>query len=495
MKSYKDGTLKMVHIPVPNATERLRASVHRRGVPQPENPMRGPTLVEPNGKRFSVMNNKVKYMNWQFEFGIRSTAGLALYDVRFQNKRIAYEISIQEGMAYYSGYDPESSNTHYLDSTWGLGASNTYLMKDIDCPLTAVFLDSVHFFNSDIPVKNPQSICIFETNTGTPLWRHFDVEMSKDSTSAAGMRFQGGLAGHALIIRVISTPFNYDYMFDYILHQSGTIEVRATASGYINPAFLTEKEKKYGFVSFFNQIGTIHDHYVLYKVDLDIAGQKNSFQTVDAVPRNISYEWEANTFRIKKQVDVNKKKREKDALIRYNFDKPKYYVLVNENEKNVYGNPKGYRIDIQNKVKQLYPDGYYMNDVCAWSKYQLSVTKRNDLEPFGSAVYNQFTFSDPAFNFDQMINDNEAIENEDLVAWVNIGGLHIPNTEDIPLTTTVGSSYGFLIKPFGFFDEDPSQGSTTSVLVEKTKNGKMKVNTYGTPESSSCPVPKRKTWG
>ena len=485
----------MVHVPLPNEKEKLRASVRRRGPPQPDKPMRGPTLVEPNGKRFSVVNNKVSYMNWKFEFGIRPTAGLAVYDVRFQDKRIAFEISLQEGMAYYSGYDPETSNTHYLDTTWGLGISNTYLVSDIDCPPTAVFLDSVHFVNTEMPVKNPHSVCIFETNTGTPLWRHFDVAVSKGFTGVDGMRFQAGMAGHALVVRVVSTPFNYDYMFDYIFHQSGAIEVKATASGYINPAFATEKEKKYGFVNFFNQVGTIHDHYVLYKVDLDVAGRKNTYQTVDAVPRNLSYEWEADTYRIKKQVEVNKKKREKDALLRYDFDKPKYYVFVNENEKNAYGNAKGYRIDVQNKVKQLYKDGYYMNDVCAWTKYQMSVTKRNDGEPFGSSVYNQFTFSDPAFNFDEMINDNEAIENEDLVAWVNIGGLHIPNTEDIPLTTTVGSSYGFLIKPFGYFDEDPSQGSTTSVLVETQKDGNLKVHTYGTPESSSCPVPKRKVWG
>eukprot|EP00795_Rhopilema_esculentum_P010713 gene10713-19489_t len=399
MAKYKAGTLKVVHVPQPNKTELLRASIKRRGPKQPSVPLRGPTLVEPNGKRFSVQGNKVSYMNWQLEYGIRATGGLGLFDVRFQGKRIAYEIS-----------------------------------------------------------------------------------------------FQGGMAGHALVIRVISTPFNYDYIFDYILHQSGVIEVRTTASGYIQPDFATEQEKQYGFVNFFNTVGTIHDHHMLYKVDLDVAGVKNSYQTVDVIARNVSYEWEDNTYRIKKQIVKEKKAREKDAVLRYDFQKPKYYVFMNENEKNAYGNSKGYRIDIQNKVKQLYTDDYYITKSCAWTKYQMSVTKRKDLEPFGSSIYNQFTFSDPAVNFDTMLNDNEAIENEDLVAWVNIGGLHIPNTEDIPLTTTVGSSYGFLIKPFGYFDEDPSHGSTTSVLVDKAADGKYDIKTYGTPETSSCPVPKRKTW-
>ena len=494
MSKYKAGTLKVVHVPQPNKTELLRASIKRRGPKQPSVPLRGPTLVEPNGKRFSVQGNKVSYMNWQLEYGIRATGGLGIFDVRFQGKRIAYEISLQEGAAFYSGYSPLTSNRHFLDSTWGMGTSNTYLMQDIDCPSTSLFIDSTHFIKTSTPVRNKQSICIFETNTGTPLWRHFEIEINKQSTKIDGARFQGGMAGHALVIRVISTPFNYDYIFDYILHQSGVIEVRAIASGYILPGFATEQEKQHGFVNFFNTVGTIHDHYMLYKVDLDVAGVKNSYQTVDLNARNVSYEWEDNTYRIKKQIVKEKKAREKDAVLRYDFQKPKYCVFMNENETNAYGNPKGYRIDIQNKVKQLFTDDYYVTKSVAWTKYQMSVTKRKDLEPFGSSIYNQFTFSDPAVNFDTMLDDNEAIENEDLVAWVNIGGLHIPNTEDIPLTTTVGSSYGFLVKPFGYFDEDPSHGSTTSVLVDKTADGKYDIKTYGTPETSSCPVPKRKIW-
>ena len=495
MAKYRNGTLKMKYLKEPSDEVKLRATMQRRGDPMPAVPKRGPVIADPNGKRFSVLGNRLTYMNWRLDFGIRPTAGLGLFDVRFKGKRIAYEISLQEGIAYYSGYDPETSNTHYIDSTWGLGSSNTPLVMGVDCPENAIYLDSLHFFQTHEPVKNARSICIFETNSGIPLWRHFDVDLKKDTVGVKGLWAQGGLVDHAIVIRVISTPFNYDYIFDYILHQNGVIEVKASASGYINPAVSTPEESQYGFESFENIIGSIHDHFMLYKVDLDVAGRKNSYQTIDSVMRNISYEWEENTYRLKKVVVKNKKKNEKDALLKYDFNKPKYLVFINENETNLYGNPKGYRIAINNPVKQMYSDGYYMNDAVAWSKYQLSVTKHSDLEPYGSSLYNQFMLPDPAFNFDSMINDNESIENEDLVAWVSVGGLHIPNTEDIPLTNTLGSSYKFLIKPFGYFDEDPSLGSTSAVLMDKDKDGKFKIYTYGTPEDSSCQVPKRKLFG
>ena len=168
MSKYKAGKLKVVHVAQPNKTELLRASIKRRGPKQPSVPLRGPTLVEPNGKRFSVHGNKVFYMNWQLEYGIRATGGLGLFDVRFQSKRIAYEISLQEGAAFYTGYSPVTSNKHFLDSSWGMGTINTNLLEDIDCPSTSVYIDSFSFIKTSTPLKNKQSICIFETNTGTP---------------------------------------------------------------------------------------------------------------------------------------------------------------------------------------------------------------------------------------------------------------------------------------------------------------------------------------
>ncbi len=486
MASYKSKTLKMMIMPEPSEQIKLRATMKRRGDPVPVKPAKGPALFEPHGRRFSVQGNTVSYMNWRFDFGIRPTAGPALFDVRFKGKRIAYEVSLQEGIAYYSGYDPETSNTHYLDSSWGLGSSNTPLIHGIDCPETALYLDSYVFLQSDEPIKNSRSICIFETNPQMPLWRHMDLEFNRKSTGVKGLWSMGGMMDHALTIRVISTPFNYDYVFDYVLHQNGAIEVKTSPSGYINPAVYTPQEADYGFLTMENMIGSVHDHFLLYKVDLDVAGQKNSYHTVDVVAENTRYEWETNAYRIKKKVVKNTKKTEKNAILRYDFDKPKYLVFTNEKANNTYGQPKGYRIDIKSKCKQLYSDDYLWNKAVSWTKYQLAVTKYSDRERYGSSIYNQYMTRDPAFDFDSIVDDNEVIENEDLVAWVSIGGLHIPNTEDIPMTNTVGNAYSFFIRPFGYFDEDPSFASTNAQLIDRGSDGKFTLYKYGTPNNFTC---------
>lgn len=83
--------------------------------------------------------------------------------------------------------------------------------------------------------------------------------------------------------------------------------------------------------------------------------------------------------------------------------------------------------------------------------------------------------------------DHEAIEEEDLVVWLNLGTHHIPRAEgefipsstlpvlnrvaDSPNTlTNLATSYVLLV-PYNFHDHDPSIDSRNSVLLNK-KDGR-----------------------
>lgn len=70
---------------------------------------------------------------------------------------------------------------------------------------------------------------------------------------------------------------------------------------------------------------------------------------------------------------------------------------------------------------------------------------------------------------------------QDLVAWVTVGFLHVPHSEDIPNTATPGNAVGFFLRPFNFFDEDPSVASRSTVIVRPGEDGKPKVQRW-TPE-------------
>ena len=464
----------------------LGASFQRRGKSFLKKPMREPTFVNPNGYRFSIKGRKISYMGWDFHVGMRSSAGPALYDVRFNNSRVLYELSMQEASSFYSANDPRQSSAQYFDSAFKIGCSNYQLIKGIDCPEDSVFLDSYFFLDTGKAVKRKNSICVFEVNNGVPIRRHIAFD------SSYNFAYVAGLVDTALVVRSILTPQNYDYVVDMIIYQTGMVETRLSTSGYIIAGPYYPLEAPYAFENLRRTEGTIHDHMILFKVDLDVAGKENSYQTLDIGLKNVSCAWNDVGYQIKKQVLRNRKKTEKEALLNYNFDMPKYLVVYNDKQKNKYGSHRSYRLQLNSMVKQKYPDDYFVTKAAAWSKYQLAITKYKDTERYGSSIYNQYGMDPPVFDFDDYIKDNESIENQDLVAWVSMGVLHIPNTEDIPVTVTTGNRFSFFVRPFGYFDEDPSMSSTNAIIATADGKGGTNIERYGTPVDSTCPVPSRK---
>ena len=143
---------------------------------------------------------------------------------------------------------------------------------------------------------------------------------------------------------------------------------------------------------------------------------------------------------------------------------------------------RGCRIDIRNMMKQLYPKDWGLVNGAAWSLNHMIVTKRKETEETSSSFYNQYSMYDPVVDFRRFVSDNEPIVDEDLIAWVTTGLMHVPHSKDIPNTATAANSASFYLRPYNFFDEDPSMASRDAVLISPAKNGKFDINRFGTPE-------------
>ncbi|XP_057297779.1 amiloride-sensitive amine oxidase [copper-containing]-like [Hydractinia symbiolongicarpus] len=482
MQEYNAGTLTIIKVPqIPDDT--LKRANQKRRDEQADGifPSMEPIMFSPNGPRFSVRGREVKYLDWKFNFLVQPSSGPAIFDVRYKKKRIAFEISLQEAASLYATGGPFLKFTNIIDSTWYLGKTYT-LISVTDCPQQAVYLDIDAYLGTKVvSIKN--AACIFEQVGSVPLRRHHHQNKN-------GYVY-GALSDASLVVRFVTDMSNYDYIHDFVFHQNGVVEVKTTTTGHLlTSPYYAQNENKYGYQIVDNYLGGIHDHMMLFKVDLDILGTKNTFKTMDIKLETGQDAWDIRPV-VKKYIKHNKHTTEKDAAIQFNFDHPKYYIISNENERNKYGNLRGYRIYVQNKVKQVYPVEHEGTKHTGWSKYQVSISKFKETERYGSCMFNYYPqYLDPTCSFDARIDDDESIENEDLVAWIPIGGLHIPCTEDYPSTPTTGNQFAFFIKPFNYFDEDPSFTSLNSVYIEE--NGKSKkVNAYGTPDQATCPIPTR----
>ncbi|KAM9657194.1 amine oxidase [copper-containing] 2 isoform 2-T2 [Morphnus guianensis] len=404
-----------------------------------------PLQYEPQGPRYSVRNNHVLFQAWSFAFGMSVNTGLRLFDVRHKGERVAYEISVQEALSVYGSNCPGGMSTRYMDGSFGIGRYTSPLVRGVDCPYSATYIDTHSLSETLRPSKRKASLCIFEQNLGSPLRRHYSNLQSL---------YYGGLVNSALVVRSIATVGNHDYVWDFIFYQNGAIEGKVQATGYASSSFLHGDGLRYGNRVWEHTLGTIHTHSINYKVDLDVGGVKNSL-----VAHDMAFEMVRAPWSLEQQIErprLTKKvlDTEDQAAFRLQSKMPRYIYFA-ANSKNKWGHQRGYRIQITSFAGDHVPEASSMERAISWARYQLAVTRRKEEEPTSTSIYNQNDPWTPTVAFADFIN-NETITNEDLVAWITTGFLHIPHSEDIPNTVTVGNSVGFLLRPYNYYDLDPS---------------------------------------
>ncbi|XP_028558793.2 amine oxidase [copper-containing] 3 isoform X1 [Podarcis muralis] len=413
----------------------------------------GPLHYEPCGPRYSVRNNQVISPSWSFAFRMDVNRGPSVYDVRFKGQRIVYQLSVQDAMSVYGSNCPGGMSTRYMDVNFAMGRYSYSLVRGVDCPYSAIYLDTAYLIETVTPEVQKNSICVFEQNVEAPLRRHYSNLQSL---------YYGGLPASALVFRSVSTMGNYDYVWDFIFHPNGAIESKVRASGYITSSFLYGDGLDYGNRVAEHTLGTIHTHFINYKVDLDVGGVQNSLIANDMTFEKVKVPWspehEINRMKlVKKVLDTEDK-----AAFRLHDDMPRYIYFASES-KNKWGHNRGYRIQPISFFGDHLPETDPMERAISWGRYKLAVTKRKEEEPYSTSIYNQNDPWTPSVAFADFI-DNETIVNEDLVAWITTGFLHIPHAEDVPNTVTLGNAVGFLLRPYNYFDDDPSIYSPDGVF-------------------------------
>lgn len=176
---------------------------------------------------------------------------------------------------------------------------------------------------------------------------------------------------------------------------------------------------------------------------------------------------------------------EDQAAFRLHSTMPRYLYFAT-NQKNKWGHQRGYRIQIISFAGDHVPEASSMERAISWARYKLAVTRRKEEEPTSTSVYNQNDPWTPTVTFADFIND-ETIANEDLVAWISVGFLHVPHAEDIPNTVTVGNGVGFFLRPYNYFDEDPSLYSPDGIYFSSEQGvGACGANSLACLPAATC---------
>jgi primary-amine oxidase len=397
------------------------SSTDQQGTIPPLDTMSPPVAVAPQGSRYSVDDQRryVEWMGWSFYIGFSRDTGMSLHDIRYKGQRILYELGLQEALAHYAGSDPIQSHVGYLDSYYGFGPFAFELLKGYDCPAYATYLNS-SFYVTETSRTHLNSICLFEVNNDYPIARHSSTHYV---TATKNVNF---------VVRSISTIGNYDYMFSYSFFMDGSIAVEVRASGYIQAAFYAKNED-YGFHIHDQLSGSMHDHVLNFKADFDILGTNNTVEIISQVPHTTTYPWSKgkvfNTMKLNRSFILN----EDESRFDWSANSQAQVLVVNRDEKNKFGENRGYRILPYTGAAHLtVQNSSVLKNSANWANHDIMVSQRKDTEPRSVHKYNNQDTKDPPVDFDKFF-DGENLNQTDLVVWLNLGMHHVPHTVSLLL--------------------------------------------------------------
>ncbi|GMN46677.1 hypothetical protein TIFTF001_015864 [Ficus carica] len=433
--------------------------------------LKGIAVVQPDGPNFAIDGNWIRWATWNFHLSFDMRVGpiisLAfINDIeKHESRRVLYKAFISELFVPYMDLTEEWYYRTFFDvGEYGVGLSAVSLEPLRDCPKNAAFMDAFVVGQDGRPVNMSNIFCVFERSGGDIMWRHTEALIPNRVTREVRSEV-------SLVVRMVSAVGNYDYIIDWEFKQSGSIIAKVGLTGVleVRGTKYTHKdqirEEVYGTLLSENTIGSNHDHFITYHLDLDVDGIENSFvknklQTTRVIDSPRKSYW---------KVVSETAKTESEAKIKLGSGASELLV-VNPNKRTKMGNNVGYRLIPGSVVHPLLSDDDYPQIRGAFTKYNVWVTPYNKSEKWAGDLYVDQSQGDDTLAFWSSRNRN--IENKDIVVWYTLGFHHAPCQEDFPLMPTL--SGGFELRPTNFFERNPVLKLYTSEEVLKNKCENLK---------------------
>jgi len=411
-------------------------------------------INQPNGSGFELDGYTVTWQKWKFHVRPDHRVGMIISAVTYQDdneaRKILYEGYMSEIFVPYMDPSFDWYHRNFIDAgEYTAGGLTKPLLKGLDAPDFAHYMDGLVLRDNGRPKPVPNMLAIFERESGDPSWRHYSSEMESESR-----------VKRDLVIRSAAVLGNYDYIFDWIFQQDGSIKVLVGATGIAEAKSSIQKDARsvnenevsedaYGRFVDPNVIAVNHDHYFSFRIDLDVDGQNNSL-LLDRLQTKILPEGH-----LRRSVWVSNPKiakTESEAKLKINLDRPTLWRVISSNRKNHVGYPTSYQLMPGKTGNTLLSEDDFPRQRVGFINYHLWVTPFNKNEKF--AVGDFPTLSLPGKGLPEWTNANRSIEKTDIVLWYTVGMHHMVRAEDWPVMPVLWHS--FELRPFDYFNRNPA---------------------------------------
>ena len=411
------------------------------------------TIVQPQGPSFEVEGHVARWQKWQFHFRIDPRLGpvvsMVSYEENSKRRLILYQGSLSELFVPYMDPDVGWYCKTYMDAgEYGVGRLATRLEPGLDCPANATLFDAVFADDWGEPYVQARAACLFERYAGDIAWRHYEAVNGQNEVRR---RIE-------LVLRFIAAVGNYDYVFDWVFRQDGTIKVAVGVTGVEQVKAVRSRtieddksghDTKFGHMVAEHTVAVNHDHFFSFRLDLDVDGQENSFLHQRLRTERLD---EPSPRRSVWVVDSRIAATEDAGKLRINLEKPALWRVINPNVRGPLGYPVSYQLRPKaNAVSLLSPDDFAQRRA-GFTDFHLWVTPYRPDERYAAGMYpNQSKGGD---GLPRWTGANRPIENTDVVLWYTLGFHHVVRAEDWPVLPTAWSE--FELRPFDFFERNPA---------------------------------------
>lgn len=441
-------------IPVPKTT----ADFDDKSVGPLRNPPKPLQVSEPQGASYEIHDGEVVWQNWHFRFALHPREGLILYTVGYEDhgklRPILYRAGLSEMVVPYADPGPAWFFRNAFDEgEYGIGHMAFPEEQGTDAPLNAQFLHATFADERGVPFEIPRAVALYERDGGL-LWKHVDEKTEINQSRRA----------RDLVLAFITTVGNYEYGFNWIFHQDGTLEMDVQLTGIMEPKALSAADKPdpYGHLVTPDIEAVSHQHFFNFRLDLDVDGPgDNSVVEVNTVSLPAGPDNPYHNAFIAKETTL---RTEQQAQRNLNMETARVWTVINNSVRNAVGKPVGYTLmPSDNAVPYASPDSS-MRKRAGFLNAQLWATPYDPAELYAAGDY--VTQSQGGDGLVRWVKADRSIEGKDVVLWYTLGVTHIPRPEDWPVMPVVHS--GFKLMPTGFFNRNPALDLPAAKVDMKT---------------------------
>ncbi|HEY1338334.1 MAG TPA: hypothetical protein VGF59_12525, partial [Bryobacteraceae bacterium] len=231
-------------------------------------------ITQPDGPGWQIENGEVRWQKWHFRYALHPREGLVLYTVGYEDggrvRPILYRGSLSEMVVPYG--DPGGGwffRNSFDAGELGLGQLASSLRVGADCPENCALFDAVVADGAGVARTIPRAVALYERDAGV-AWKH------GENTRRA----------RELVLGYLSQAGNYEYGFDWVFHQDGTLEMRAALTGIMSVKGIADgAHDPYSHPVAKNIAAPHHQHFFTFRLDMDVDGARpNTVVEMNSAP-------------------------------------------------------------------------------------------------------------------------------------------------------------------------------------------------------------------